>query len=110
LPSTVVNTACEQSAAIGSTLAGASTWRVTGVPAGPAVGLGKTKGLGDGSGLGVGSGLGLAATSGLARGCAVAPGDDVATAAGLEQALKQARPATAAMSLSLLESNPFMGS
>ena len=49
----------------------------------------------------MGSGLGLAASSGLARGCAVAPGDDVATAGELEQALRKAMLATAAISLSL---------
>ncbi len=52
-PSAVVVSLNEQSGAVGSTLAGASTWRATGVPNGRGVGLGKTRDVGDGSGLGL---------------------------------------------------------
>jgi hypothetical protein len=47
-PSAVYVSLYWQSRAIGSTLAGARTWRETGVPTGSGFGLGKTSEMGEG--------------------------------------------------------------
>jgi hypothetical protein len=106
-PSAVVVNLYEQRAAIGSTLAGASTWRATGVPIGRGVGLGMVKGLGEGSGLCAGSGL----SEGSGLGESSGPGARLATGNGFgacalgvedEQQVKRTRAATAPAHLMLV--------
>ena len=82
-PSAVAWSLYEQRAETGIPLAGANTWRATGVPIGRDGGLGKIKGLGEGEGL-----------EGVeARGLGV----ELATGDELEQALRKTMPAAAAV-------------
>src|SRR5487761_50420 len=76
-PSAVALTRYEQSAAIGSSAAGASTRRATGIPIGNGAGLETVRGGSDGSGLGVGLVAGADTTEGEgAVGARLAPGEE----------------------------------